>query len=871
MKLFEKVRDLNDAPGSVGRDTMIQIVIVTMAFLMIVRAWPCNLVKTHTYSRQGAVGALGEGVLSGDVFTAADKKLQTVYFQKNHIYRITLYMDCQTAGDRETKAQTVMFRLYNDAFSCIYEEEVTCGDIESNGYLRAEPDLDVEEGKAYYYEILVPQDCKAQVTLPVADRGALSQAENSTLFIDGIYNDAVCLIADFDYTKSLSLIGIILYDLLILAAAVCVYLLACILIVLYDEKLSRYGSKPAEYARFGVSVAGILAALGLFVFSVVQNRFGGEIWDRLCFTAGILAALAWFLGALWLPVKYPRPQKVPDSRRPAASQRSLIWRNYIQTVSFGLLFYALCQYVNADRNYYHYTNTRWMLIFLAIALLMNYNEKQFVNKLNGIWLLLGVIGTVVYCRGARGDESERLLARLTCGVVVSWGLLVITILLQFVRRRDNLVPLFVQYVKKNRQQVVYIALWVLFCVLMYAYRYEKVWVFTATLPFLALFFVRNTEAFWCRFLKNFTNGILLSFGLVTLFCLAHRPHHYWMLYRYNGIFHTVACTGMYLAVVFGAAMAKLYGKLKNRKSMLVRCRSEYFVTACVAGYILLTMSRTAFLAVAVTALCIIAVTAVTYRKGVRRVLAEAGVLIAVCAVSFPMVFTAVRMVPAVVGDPVRYEIEFQDRSFMIYEGDPIDSDKYMTVRRFFSVLFGRFQTETGEAESLRPREDVLLAYAGQDLAGVYIRGMDASAVDMRAAEDAGDDGGGEDKSDISNGRFAIFRAYIEETGLKGHSGMGPEKEDGTEYAHAHNSYLQVAYNFGMIAGGLFLILCAMTLWRSIRLFYRRGSRFGIFLVPFALVVVFGLMSLTEWAFHPCIPAGFGFLMMQTVLARMKAA
>ena len=98
---------------------------------------------------------------------------------------------------------------------------------------------------------------------------------------------------------------------------------------------------------------------------------------------------------------------------------------------------------------------------------------------------------------------------------------------------------------------------------MYAYRYEKVWVFTATLPFAAFLFSPNTLASNCRFLKNFSNGILLSFALVTFFCLAHRPHHYWMLYRYGGIFHTVACTGMYLAVVFGTALAKLYGKLKD--------------------------------------------------------------------------------------------------------------------------------------------------------------------------------------------------------------------------------------------------------------------------------------------------------------------
>lgn len=90
---------------------------------------------------------------------------------------------------------------------------------------------------------------------------------------------------------------------------------------------------------------------------------------------------------------------------------------------------------------------------------------------------------------------------------------------------------------------------------------------------------------------------------------------------------------------------------------------------------------------------------------------------------------------------------------------------------------------------------------------------------------------------------------------------------GDEYAHAHNSYLQVAYNFGLIAGILFLVLCAATLWRSIRFALDYGNKYSIVFVPFAMVIVFGFISLTEWAYHPCIPAGFSFILMQMVLMR----
>lgn len=838
------------------RNAAVQIAVVTAAFIMLVRAFPMEVVKNHTVSRQQA------GSFSGDVFTAADKKLQTVFFTRTHIGQITLYMQCVLPAGQSGQ-EGLLFRLYDESFSCIYEEEANSRSIGEKGYLAARPDLDVEPGKAYYYEILVGEGSQAVYTLPVADRTLLAQEENGILYIDGIINEEVSLVADFDYTRPLTVVEIVLYDALVLAVAALAYFFLLNLTYWYDVRFASWFRQNGRRIRLAAAAAGGLAVLALFVYSVVLGRFGGEVWDKLFFTVGMAAAWGWLAGLLWQGARAIRPAQ--QAKCPVRSKICMVWRNYIQTVCFGLLFCALCQYVNADREFYHATNTRWMLIFLAVALLMNYSEKLFVNKFSAIWLGLGLVGSVCYCRNIGTDANRLLLARLTCGVVVAWGLLVLNILFALARSNTSSGKGGFRNVwKKVSGQALYWILWVVFSLLMYANRYEKVWVFTATLPFLAVLFAPDTIMEKCRFLRNFNNGILLSFALVTLFCLLHRPHHYWMLYRYGGMFHTVACTGMYLAVVLGAALAKLYGRLRTRKNMLVYCLPEYFVTASVTGFILLTMSRTAFLTTAVTVAALTALTAAVYHKSARRILTELGVLAAVCMVSFPMVFTTVRMVPAVVNDPVRYDLEFQERSFMIYEGDPIDSDKYMTVRRFFSTLFGRFQSE-GEAkgdmdEGIRGREIGELAYVGDGLAGIGTGRFSMENDEENSGRD-------EEKNDISNGRFEIFGDYINAIGFQGHPLMGPEDKNGNEYAHAHNSYLQVAYNFGVIAGIVFLVLCALTLWRSIRFALEYGKKYGIVFVPFALVIVFGFVSLTEWAYHPCIPAGFCFILMQAVLMR----
>lgn len=837
----------------IKRNAAVQIILITIVFILLMRVFPQGAVQSHSNSRQAAFNISARSELTGDAFTSSDKKLQTVWFSKEHLYSVRLYMVC-SVPDKSDRSDFVLFRLYDENFSCIYEEQCACGDIEDEGYLEATPDMDVEPDKAYYYEMIVPEDCGGMFELPVADRSLLGQTENSTLYIDGIINDTVSLIADFDYSQKLSVFGVLFCYVLILAAAAVIYTGIAVAFYYYDTRFLQDRKPLYRYARIAASVPVVGFAVFMFLFSVILNRFGGGVADRVFFSIAIAVGLAWLLFAIWLRDRYPvTPKKTKLS---AGRKLSLIWRNYIQTVSFGLLFYALCQYVNADREYYHYTNTRWMLIFLAIAFLMVYSEKQFLNIFSAVWLVVSVIGSVVYCLDFETGTNEHELAVLTCGVVTAWGLLLVNILLQ-------LKTIFAEGVKWERfdlKKTIYGLFWFAFAALMYYYRFEKTWVFTATLPFATMFLLRLTPTAKSRLLKNLTNGILLSFGLVALFCFVHRPHHYWMLYRYGGIFHTVACTGMYLAVVFGAAVGKLFGRLKSRQNMLLSCPFECFLVSAAAGYIFLTMSRTAYLAAAVTALLVAALAAFVFHKRPANVLRELGVLVALMVLCFPLVFSAVRMVPAVINEPIRYDLEHQDRGFMVYRGDPIDSDKYMTVTRFFSTLFGRFQKEEvineedEEALNVPDAEQQYLAYTGADIAGLV----------LQSAKDD-DEAVSEEQNDLSNGRFDIFMDYLKALSFSGHENMALVNEEGKERVHAHNSYLQVAYNFGMIAGVVFLIICAISLWRSIRLALTQGEKFGIYMIPFTLIIVFGIVSVTEWAFHPCIPVGFCFLFMQPLL------
>ena len=810
----------------VKRNTIIQIVIATFAFILLCRVWPLGLVQRHTESVQQAFSHISE--MQGESFSDTDKKLQTIRFTQKHINQIMVYLSCQEGYD--ANEDYVIFRLYDDGFSCIYEETQGFGLLEKRDGFLSTPDIDVDTDRDYYYEVIVPEEVVGSLLVPTAGRISLGQEENTILYVDGIYRDDISLVADFDYTKELTIFHIIGYDFLIIIMAVLCYIGIIWCFYTYEE----YIKKTERYGKIALTGFVIFADIAFFVYAVIFNGFGGEAADRIVYGLASVGAMAWFWCAVWMSGKERKVSKLPVDR-----QVSSIWRNYIQTFSFALLFYALCQYVNADREYYHYTTTRWMLIFLGIAFLMIYTEKELLNYMSGIWLAISLIGSFIYCYGIEG-EKESYLAKLAAAVVVVWGLVVIHT---------------VRQIKKDFWKTIhwpFFVVWLVFVVFMWINRFDKVWVFVAVLPFLALLFMNLSAAGKSRLLKNFTNGILLNFGLVMLFCLMHRPYHYWMRYRYNGIFHTVACTGMYLTVVSGAIIGKLYGKWTDGKKLLQNGKLELFLLAAVVSNIMLSMSRTAILTLTVNFMLVMVLAAVSYRKAWKHIIAELCVVGVAVFISFPLIYSMVRVIPAVVNEPVRYEIEPQDRNYMIYEGDKADSDKYMTIRRYMTLFLFRFQTEEGEATNTIDvaNDTEMLAYIGNKSLPVQLPSSQGDNIVL------------EKENDISNGRFDIYLDYLDRLTLKGHEKMAIE---GEEYAHAHNSYLQVAYDFGLIAGVAFSVLCALTLWRSVVLAYCYGKNYSIFFVPFSLIVVFGFISLTEWAFHPCIPVGFAFLFMQMLL------
>lgn len=121
----------------------------------------------------------------------------------------------------------------------------------------------------------------------------------------------------------------------------------------------------------------------------------------------------------------------------------------------------------------------------------------------------------------------------------------------------------------------------------------------------------------------------------------------------------------------------------------------------------------------------------------------------------------------------------------------------------------------------------------------------------------------EKTEEYANGRMDIFRAYLEQMNLNGHDEMGAILPDGSLAVHAHNIYLQVAYDHGLIVGVLFVVVGVAAFVQGCIYYKRKKNEVSCAAMPAAAVAAFAMAGLVEWIFHLCHPAG---LVLMLVLA-----
>jgi len=181
--------------------------------------------------------------------------------------------------------------------------------------------------------------------------------------------------------------------------------------------------------------------------------------------------------------------------------------------------------------------------------------------------------------------------------------------------------------------------------------------------------------------------------------------------------------------------------------------------------------------------------------------------------------------------------------YVIEKNDRKDSELYIDITAFLKVLGNKlFGLDTGNISlsSVKESMEKEIETIKQMTEPVYVRDDSyqlTSEMEMYEEED------------ISNGRFDIFKSYIEYWNLNGHEDMGVPLMDGSIAVHAHNTYLQMIHDNGLITGILFIILGVVSFFYAAVRYVKERKEDSYLILTVAVIMAFAIAGLVEWIFQ----------------------
>ncbi len=801
------------------------ILVLTIALLLMALAKPFKLIKTNYKSESLVHTDCAELMLS-----STEPVRQNFAPQFGILKEIAFYV--HSYGGAESDLVTL--KLYNASSELLHEGSASLDVSEGDACVRFPMDVYAEAWQPVYYEIYSGDENEALVTVYVAEAVATGISESGTVVYEGSEQTGFCVCGDYTYRAHMGLKKTLLYDAVIGFTAV----LALGLLWFFARPVQI--QKPLRIALYALLACGSIAAL---VYCVFMPTFSSETLDRSIYAIGIAVLTAYLAYLIYGIGRNGTPAflKLPPAQ---------MLQNYLQSVFFGITLYYCCMYVNAACLADQYLALSQIGFYLGLSMLSLFAQKDFLNIPNAVWILLGGAACCFI--------QNRTVYK--CGALLFGGLVLIYI---------------VRHFKKSTLSGLYLpiaATLVLYNILAACFRGYRTWMIYAGIAFtLLLFYVAVTED--CRrIFKNLSNGISISFLILLAFSLARRPYNKWGLSRYPMWFHTVTAGAAQITLTAANSWGHILKAVSEGglKGIFKRAHFRIFEFSIAAGYLVLAISRTGILTMAILMLLTLVLYLFADKKAFRKLLRASLCTVAGSILCLPLVFSATRIVPAMVNDPFRFPlIPFEQDWYLIDAGEPKDSEWYMDASMFVKFIGIRIfngTTDSGvdDIENVSLKEAVF----GKEAAAVTeTPSTETNAAPSEVVQDAARD------VDLSNGRFDIWKQTLKELSLHGHEYMSVEMPDGSTAYHCHNAYLQALYDYGLLIGLLYLVFCFVTFLRSVIFFLKgiKGSVDPLFIVPLSVVCAFGITGVFELTALPMTGITMSFFAIMCLLALKNGA
>lgn len=326
-----------------------------------------------------------------------------------------------------------------------------------------------------------------------------------------------------------------------------------------------------------------------------------------------------------------------------------------------------------------------------------------------------------------------------------------------------------------------------------------------------------------HFIEGMLFGIIVWFFVQQIIAFGFRPFDY---VRYRGLYSGETQNGIFYMMVF-CAFTGMWFLLKKKKAKLFPRVLCFLLSAGSVGFQFLTGGRASFLGIALAAMLAYMAYDIIICNSFRHWMLQ-GIMLGICIILLmPAVYGCVRYLPTILHHPVWFEGEYnEDTSVRSY--DPWNSDRYISFDEVLKNNIGRvlqmFHIELSEQDGqVGVRTPLMLT--------VHAEAPGSSPDNPFSFEET-------DFYDSVSIRRTIYYYYATHLNFAGHSRdhSGFYMEGGIYQEHAHNMFLQVAYDFGIIAGLLFLV---WNIWCLVRLLLRKDIQGIIFAIFLTAIFVYG--------------------------------
>lgn len=773
--------------------------------------------------------SMQSGAIKGDCLAA--QKFVAPY---SHLKDIKIYFTDEIAGEE------FRFILFDADMIPVLDQNILVEDMmeEVPGFYTIMLNQDMETGIEYCYMI---QGVSSDLYVAYEDTETSGTAYNGILFYNGMEVKGKNIITEYDYEIPFGKGKIfVCYTLVVLFG-----LLVSFLSKKYYEKYpDRNRLLTVERVwKWVASPVVIVSAIVLLAAIWPCNMFSAgsdvifDAVDIIFYDAGILISM----GILLYGIHHKRNHKSSDMGLSILRDR---WTDYLQAVFFALAIQSGVHYMNGLYEIHHIIAYREMLVYFGLSVVATYKRKEIFNLVNLFYLILAAIAGCIYYRSCVTPdltEMEKRIVWLTIWAAVIAGIIIINTISIIAHRQ----------IRRISKYGIILAV---FFGLLIVFRNTRGWPIYLACVF-SLYYLRM--AAWEkreRLLQNICNGILLHFMIMTGYCLLHRPYQFYNQTRYSFIFHTVTVSAEYLSLVICAALVKLL-QAYRKEPKLSYVWKELTVFGISSVYLVITLSRTGYLATIVMLLVVIPTVCLIMRYKMKTFSMIAAMMFITFILCFPAVFTLQRIIPSVVAKPEMFELEWIPDE--IKDKRDTDSRYYITIRRFIQVFENKV-LGIPEGKCIVPYKKPDLYSKGMLVASAALSGAQFSEAESQNEIEL------EEREErieaYTSGRLDIFKMYIAELNMTGHDDMDIVLSDGTIAAsHAHNTYIQTAYDHGIPVGIVFILFGFCTLIQSVVYYKKKKDSRSCSLLPFALLITFAAAGLTEWIFHPCNPLAFCML------------